>query len=49
VFQNGVGDPTSGRIGYHVPRPAEAAHLTLLEELPFAICNETVPLPEPIG
>lgn len=49
TFRNGVGDPTSGRIGYHVPRPAAAARLTLLEELPFAICNEVTPLAEPTG
>jgi hypothetical protein len=49
AFRNGVGDPTSGRIGFHVPQPAVAARLTLLEELPFAICNEAVPIPEPTG
>ncbi len=35
--------PGSGRIGYAVPRPAQAAALTLLEELPFAVCNERHP------
>jgi hypothetical protein len=49
AFVNGVGDPTSGRIGYHVPRPAAAARLALLEELPFAICNDVAPIPEPTG
>ena len=48
-FRSGVGDPTTGRIGYNVPRPAEAASLTLLEELPFAVCNEVTPIDEPTG
>ncbi len=49
AFRHGVGDPTSGRIGYDVPRPPQAAALTLLEELPFAVCNEVTPIPEPTG
>jgi hypothetical protein len=49
VFRTGVGDPGTGRIGYDVPKPAEAARLTLLEELPFAVCNQTTPVPEPTG
>jgi len=49
AFRSGVGDPGSGRIGYDVPRPARAAALTLLEELPFAVCNEVTPVPEPTG
>jgi hypothetical protein len=49
AFEDPVGDPTTGRIGYHLPRPAAAASLTLLEELPFAICNELPPLEEPTG
>ena len=48
-FRSGVGDPGSGRIGYAVPRPAQAAALTLLEELPFAVCNEVTPIAEPTG
>ena len=48
-FRAGVGDPGSGRIGYDVPRPAQAAALTLLEELPFAVCNEVTPIAEPTG
>jgi hypothetical protein len=49
AFRSGVGDPGSGRIGYGVPRPAQAAALTLLEELPFAVCNEVTPIAEPTG
>ena len=49
AFRSGVGDPGTGRIGYHVPRPAQAASLTLLEELPFAVCNDVRPVPEPTG
>ena len=49
AFRSGVGDPATGRIGYDVPRPAQAAAVTLLEELPFAVCNEATPIPEPTG
>jgi len=49
AFRSGVGDPGTGRIGYQVPRPAQAASLTLLDELPFAVCNDVTPLPEPTG
>jgi hypothetical protein len=49
AFRSGVGDPATGRIGYDVPRPGQAAALTLLEELPFAVCNEVTPIPEPTG
>ena len=49
AFRSGVGDPGSGRIGYTVPRPGQAAALTLLEELPFAVCNEVSPIAEPTG
>ncbi|MGH3307654.1 MAG: hypothetical protein ACRDOX_08175 [Nocardioides sp.] len=49
AFRSGVGDPGSGRIGYGVPRPAQAAAMTLLEELPFAVCNEVTPIAEPTG
>jgi hypothetical protein len=48
-FRTGVGDPRSGRIGYDVPRPPLAASLALLEELPFAVCPEVEPIPEPTG
>ncbi len=49
AFRSGVGDPATGRIGYTVPRPAQAAVLTMLEELPFAVCNEVSPIAEPTG
>ncbi|MFC6287007.1 hypothetical protein ACFP3Q_17555 [Nocardioides sp. GCM10027113] len=48
-FRDGVGDPGTGRIGYAVPDPPRAARLTLLEELPFAICPDVLPIPEPTG
>ena len=48
-FTEAVGDPTTGRIGYDVPRPAVAARLTLLETLPFGVCNEVTPIPRPTG
>ena len=49
AFVDPVADPTTGRIGYHLARPSAAASLTMLEELPFAICNELPPLEEPTG
>ncbi len=49
TFRNGVGDPATGRIGYAVPEPARAAALALLDELPFAVCNEVTPMAEPTG
>ncbi len=48
-FRAGVADPTTGRIGYDVPNPPAAARLSLLEQLPFAVCNEIVPIAEPTG
>ena len=48
-FRTPVGDPTTGRIGYSIPRPPRAAALTLLEELPFGICTDVTPIPEPTG
>ena len=48
-FGGAVGDPTTGRIGYDVPRPAVAAGLTLTETLPFGVCNEVSPIPRPTG
>jgi hypothetical protein len=38
AYAGGVADPTSGRIGYEMPDPAEAAHLALERRLPFATC-----------
>ena len=49
TYVNGTADPSSGRLGFSVPRPAAAAGLALLEELPFGVCNEVVPLEEPTG
>ncbi len=48
-FAHGVADPTTGRIGYEMPRPAAAARLTMLQTLPFALCSEGASLPEPAG
>ena len=39
VFQRGVADPTSGRIGFEMSTPADAADLTLRRRLPFAVCS----------
>jgi hypothetical protein len=49
AYVNGAADPSSGRIGYSLPRPAAGAGLALLQELPFAVCDEVVPLDEPTG
>jgi len=49
TYTNGAADPSSGRIGFTLPRPPAAAGLALLEELPFGVCNEVVPLEEPTG
>ena len=48
-FTQGVGDPTTGRIGYDVPRPAVAAGLVLTDTVPFAVCNSVTPIPQPTG
>lgn len=48
-FVTGVGDPATGRIGYDVPNPPMAARLALLETLPFGVCDEVAPIPEPSG
>lgn len=44
-----VADPATGRIGLRVMKPRAAARLTLTEVLPFAVCNDVEPLPEPTG
>ena len=49
AFKSGVADPSSGRLGYDVPNPPRAAAVTLLGELPFAVCNEVTPIPVPTG
>jgi hypothetical protein len=38
-FADGSSDPSSGRIGYRLADPAEAADLTLRQRLPFAVCG----------
>lgn len=38
TFSGGVADPVSGRIGYQVADPAQAAQLALTHKLPFAVC-----------
>jgi hypothetical protein len=49
AFKTGVADPSTGRLGYDVPDPPKAAAVTLLGELPFGVCNEITPIPEPTG
>ena len=49
AFREGVADPSTGRLGYDVPDPPRAAAVALLGELPFAVCNEITPIPEPTG
>jgi hypothetical protein len=44
-----VDDPSTGRIGYQVTNPRAAAAVTLEELLPFAVCNDVVPIEEPTG
>jgi len=39
VFRHPVADPSSGRIGYDVPRPARAAALVRKGVLPFGACS----------
>jgi hypothetical protein len=38
VFRHAVADPSSGRIGYDVPHPAQAAALVRRGDLPFGVC-----------
>jgi hypothetical protein len=44
-----VADPATGRIGLQVENPHAAARLTLTGILPFGVCNEVEPIPEPTG
>ncbi|NYG59426.1 hypothetical protein BJ980_002349 [Nocardioides daedukensis] len=44
-----VADAATGRIGFKVRNPVAAAGLVLGDHLPFAVCNELVPLDEPTG
>jgi hypothetical protein len=48
-FARAVGDPGTGRIGYHVPRPLLAARMTLSENLPFGVCNAVTPIANRTG
>jgi hypothetical protein len=48
-FTRATADPSTGRIGWTVADPATAARLTLTDLLPFAVCNEVTPIPEPTG
>jgi hypothetical protein len=48
-FAGGVADPATGTIGYAVANPPVAARLALLETLPFGVCDEVVPIPDPTG
>ena len=42
-------DPSTGRIGYTGSSPVPAATATLTDLLPFAVCNEVLPMEEPTG
>lgn len=39
-FADGAADPASGRIGFTMTRPADAAQQALRHKLPFAVCSE---------
>ncbi|HWU20881.1 MAG TPA: hypothetical protein VN088_05115 [Nocardioides sp.] len=39
-FARGVADPSTGRLGYQVTRPAVAIQLAEQHKLPFAICSQ---------
>ncbi len=38
-FVNGAADPSSGRIGFTMTDPADAAQQALRHKLPFAVCS----------
>lgn len=38
AFARGVADPSTGRLGYQLARPADAVKLAVQEHLPFAVC-----------
>jgi hypothetical protein len=44
-----IDDPSTGRIGFRVTNPPAAAAVTLDDLLPFAVCNDVVPIEEPTG
>lgn len=39
AFARGVADPSTGRLGYQLAKPADAIRLTLQRRLPFAVCS----------
>ena len=39
AFERGVADPSTGRLGYQLAKPADAARLTVEQHLPFAVCS----------
>lgn len=54
AFRDGFGgdalvDPSTGRIGLTVTSPPAAAAATLAELLPFAVCNEELPIAQSPG
>lgn len=44
-----VADPATGRIGTQLRNTVAAVRLTLSGRLPYAVCNEVVPMEEPTG
>jgi hypothetical protein len=38
AFERGVADPSTGRLGYQLAKPADAVRLTVEQHLPFAVC-----------
>lgn len=40
AFSRGVADPSSGRLGYDLQRPAAAIDLVTEQHLPFAVCSD---------
>ena len=49
TYVDGAADPASGRIGYSLPRPPAAVGLALVQQLPFAVCDEVVAGEGPTG
>jgi hypothetical protein len=44
AWRDGVGDPSSGRLGFSLPEPQPAVALALTGELPFGVCSEVTPI-----
>ena len=40
AFARGAADPSTGRLGYQLARPADAVRLTEQQKLPFAVCAD---------